>query len=161
MNLSKILHLLPLFYPIFTFIYGSGSTKLLNTDPIWIRIHNTEKYLDKTMRWENKNVLLNIWWSVVFIQQYLCQRGGGIVSSQMCVCKDGWPCARLKKYMLIMRQPPPPLTHTGWGRAGATCDRKHANGYTHCTGIQQEYYNNKNKDELNDKKGRGLKRGSQ
>ena len=41
-------NLLPLFYPIFTCVdpnpyweYVSGSTKLLNTDPIRIRIHNT------------------------------------------------------------------------------------------------------------------------
>ena len=27
--------------------------------------------------------------------------GGGIVSSQMCVCKDGWPCARLTKFCCI------------------------------------------------------------
>ena len=43
----QILHLLPLIYPIFTCLdpnpyleYESGSTKLLNMDPIWIRICN-------------------------------------------------------------------------------------------------------------------------
>ena len=47
---SKILHLLLLIYPIFTSVdpdphseYGSVSTKFLNTDPIWIRIHNTKR----------------------------------------------------------------------------------------------------------------------
>ena len=50
--MSKILHLLSLFYPIFTCVdpdpyskYGSGSTKLLNKDPIRIRIHNTEVWV--------------------------------------------------------------------------------------------------------------------
>ena len=45
---SSILNLLPQMYPIFTCVdpdpysdYGSGSTKLLNTTSIWIRIHNT------------------------------------------------------------------------------------------------------------------------
>ena len=47
-NILKIWHLLPPFYPLFARVdpdpyseYGSGSRKLLNTDPIRIRIHNT------------------------------------------------------------------------------------------------------------------------
>ena len=54
--LSSILHLLPLNYPIFTCVdldpyseYRSGYTKLLNTDPIWIRIRNTD--LGKLVRY--------------------------------------------------------------------------------------------------------------
>ena len=40
--LSSILHFLPLVYLIFIFYQcGSGSKKLLNTDPICIRIHIT------------------------------------------------------------------------------------------------------------------------
>ena len=46
-----VLNLLPLLYPIFSiymsgsvFRIGSGSTKLLNTDPLRIRIHNTDFY---------------------------------------------------------------------------------------------------------------------
>ena len=46
--LSSTFHSLPLIYAIFTSVdpyseYGSGSTKFLNTDPIWIliQIHNT------------------------------------------------------------------------------------------------------------------------
>ena len=45
---SFLNHILPLIYPMFTCVdsdsyskYGSGSTKVLNTDPIWIRILNT------------------------------------------------------------------------------------------------------------------------
>ena len=45
---SFLNHILPLIYPMFTYVdsdsyskYGSGSTKVLNTDPIWIRIHKT------------------------------------------------------------------------------------------------------------------------
>ena len=47
---SSILHLLPLIYPIFACLdpdtfseCGSKSTKVLTTDSIWIRIHNTVK----------------------------------------------------------------------------------------------------------------------
>ena len=43
--LPSIIHLWPPIYPTVTCVdpiseYGSGSTKMLNTDPIWIRIHN-------------------------------------------------------------------------------------------------------------------------
>ena len=43
--MSSILHLLSLIYRTFPCLdpyseYGSGSTKVLNTDPIWILIHN-------------------------------------------------------------------------------------------------------------------------
>ena len=40
----QFLHLLPLIYPTFTHVdpdFEYGSTKILNTDPFWIRIHNT------------------------------------------------------------------------------------------------------------------------
>ena len=46
--MSSILHHLPLSYTLFTCLdpdpyseYGSESTKVPNTDPIWIRIHDT------------------------------------------------------------------------------------------------------------------------
>ena len=46
---NSTLHLMPLIYPIFTCVdldpyseYGSGSTKFLSKDPIWIRILNSE-----------------------------------------------------------------------------------------------------------------------
>ena len=50
-KLTVRVHLLSLIGPIFTYVdpysayrYRSGSTKFLNTDPIWIRIHNTVKF---------------------------------------------------------------------------------------------------------------------
>ena len=46
---NSTLNLMPLIYPIFTCVdldpyseYGSGSTKFLSKDPIWIRILNSE-----------------------------------------------------------------------------------------------------------------------
>ena len=44
--MSSILHLLPLICPIYIYLCGSGSTKILNTDQIWIRIHNTVLFCD-------------------------------------------------------------------------------------------------------------------
>ena len=71
-NLS-IWHLLPLIFLIFTCVdpdpyldYGSGSTKLPNTVPIWIGIHNTggnAKYFE-TVLW------IKIHWIWIRIQDF-------------------------------------------------------------------------------------------
>ena len=47
--LSKILHLLPLFYSIFTYLYIGIRIHIRNTDtdPIRIRIHNTARKVGK------------------------------------------------------------------------------------------------------------------
>ena len=55
---SFLNHILPLIYPMFTCVdsdsyskYGSGSTKVLNTDPIWIRIHHCQKEENADIRY--------------------------------------------------------------------------------------------------------------
>ena len=56
--LSSISNFFPLINPIFTcvdpvpyLVYGSGSTKVLNTDPIWIRIHHCQKEENADIRY--------------------------------------------------------------------------------------------------------------
>ena len=63
-----------LIYPIFTGVsgfvgYGSGSTKLLNMDSIWIRIHNTD------MNTVLKSIISNFFGDDLFL---LCQIDTGV-----------------------------------------------------------------------------------
>ena len=59
MFVSNIAHLLPIIYPIFTCV---DPTKFLNTDPMWIRIHNA-LFSSAICTWHHNQQLWSLAWS--------------------------------------------------------------------------------------------------